>query len=282
MACLEWRAREESVLYEAYWGLEEKPFENTPDPRFLYHSENSTDVFTRLLYALQSNRGAVLLTGASGCGKTLVARALIQELDPEKTEVALLTNPRWSADEFLREVLYQLGEGGSLEDRPQIIHRLNEVLYDNFSAGKETLVLIDEGQLIEELAVLEEIRLLLNFQLNDAFLINLLLVGQPPMGQHIRDFAPLDQRIATRGTLEPFSQEEVRGYIEHRLQVAGRQEPVFTDEAIELIDEYSAGIPRKINNICDISLLIGYSRKCERIDADWIKRLIQAESSNGA
>ena len=160
-------------MYEAYWGLKEKPFENTPDPRFLYQFKDGDDVFTRLLYTLKGNRGAALLTGESGCGKTLMARALIRELDPVNTEIALLTNPSWSAEEFLREVLYQLGEDSSLETRSQIVHRLHEILYSNYEAGKETLVLIDEGQLIPDAAVFEEIRLVLNFQLNDAFLTNL-------------------------------------------------------------------------------------------------------------
>ena len=269
-------------MYEAYWGLEEKPFENTPDPRFLYLSEEGREVYIRLLYALQSNRGAAMLSGASGCGKTLMARALVQELDPEKVEVAFLTNPRWSPDEFLQEVLYQLGEEEVPEERSRIVHRLNELLYEIYSAGRETLVLIDEGQLIEDPAVLEEIRLLLNFQLNDAFLIDLLLVGQPSMARQIRNCSSLDQRISVRGVLKPLSQEEVGEYIAHRLGVAGRREPIFTDDAIASIDEYSAGIPRKINNICDIALVVGFSRKLERIDAGWIKRLAQSESVDGA
>lgn len=269
-------------MYEVYWGLREKPFENTPDPRFLYLSKQSQEVYDRLLYALQNRRGAAMLTGASGCGKTLMARALVQKLDPTKTEVALLHNPRWTADDFLREILYQLGDTAPPVERPQILHRLNEVLYENYSAGKETLVLIDEGQLIEDRAVLEEIRLLLNFQLNDAFLVTLLLVGQPAMAQKIRELASLDQRIAARGTLKPLAQEEVGAYIAHRLEVAGRREPIFTEEAIALIDEYSAGIPRKINNLCDIALVIGYSRKLESLDAGWIRRLIEAESGDGA
>jgi type II secretory pathway predicted ATPase ExeA len=271
----------EFSLYEAYWGLKEKPFENTPDPRFLYQSEDIGDVFTRLLYTLNGNRGAALLTGESGCGKTLMARALVQSLNPENTEVALLTNPSWSADEFLKEILYQLGEDSPLESRSQVVHRLHEVLYENYQAGKETLVLIDEGQLIDDSAVFEEIRLVLNFQLNDAFLITLLLVGQPVLAQRVQAYAPLEQRIATRSVLRPFLQEEVNGYIAHRLQVAGRQEPIFAPEAIELVSKYSGGIPRKVNNICDIALVIGFSRKLETIDADWMQRLIQSESGNG-
>ena len=269
-------------MYEAYWGLKEKPFENTPDSRFLYHSEDSDDVFTRLLYTLKGNRGAALLTGESGCGKTLMARALVQELDPVNTEIALLTNPSWSAEEFLREILYQLGEDSQLETHSQIVHRLHEILYGSYEAGKETLVLIDEGQLIRDAAVFEEIRLGLNFQLNDAFLITLLLVGQPALAQWVQAYEPLEQRIATRGMLRPLQQKEVDSYIVHRLQIAGREEVIFSPDAVELVYRYSGGIQRKVNNIFDIALVIGYSSKIERIDGDWMQRLIQSESGNGA
>ncbi len=268
-------------MYEAYWGLQEKPFENTPDPRFLYQSGGGAVAYRLLHYALENNRGAALLTGDSGCGKTLVTRALIQDLDPAKTEIALLTNPRWTPEEFISEILYELGHEEELTERAQIVHRLHEVLYENFEAGKNTLVLIDEGQLMKDPAVLEELRLLLNYQLNDAFLVTLLLVGQPGLGQQIRDFPPLDQRVVTRGHLKPLSVEEVRKYIEHRLKTAGRTESIFTEGAIELVDQYAEGIPRKVNNICDVALVVGFSRKLKHIDADWVKRLIQAEGGNG-
>ena len=216
-------------MYEAYWGLQEKPFESTPDPRFLYQSGGGAVAYRLLHYALENNRGAALLTGDSGCGKTLVTRALIQDLDPAKTEIALLTNPRWTPEEFISEILYELGHEEELTERAQIVHRLHEVLYENFEAGKNTLVLIDEGQLMKDPAVLEELRLLLNYQLNDAFLVTLLLVGQPGLGQQIRDFPPLDPRVVTRGHLKPLSVEEVHKYIEHRLKIAGRTESIFTE-----------------------------------------------------
>ena len=266
---------------EAYWGLKEKPFENTPDPRFLFHPGDNGDVFHRLLYALKGSRGAAMLTGESGCGKTLMARALVQELNPDNIEVAFLTNPSWGPDDFLREVLYQLGEDTQLTSRSDILHRVHEVLYENYEAGKETLVLIDESQLIEDPEVFEEIRLILNFQLNDAFLVTLLLVGQPQLADRVAGQSALDQRVAARGVVKPLQQQEVEQYIAHRLKTAGREEPAFADQAMDPIFEYSAGIPRKINNICDIALVVGFSRKLSLIDADWIARLVRAEGGNG-
>ena len=264
-------------MYESYWGLQEKPFENTPDPRYLYQSADGAEVYERLQYAINSNRGAALLTGESGCGKTLMARALLQQLDADRTEIALLNNPCSTAEEFLREVLYQLGEDGPPEGRTQAIHRIHEILYEFYEAGKETVIFIDEGQLLEDSAILEEIRLLLNFQLNDAFLVTLLLAGQPALRERIRKYSPLDQRMATRGVLRPFGPEECHGYIAHRLETAGRVEEIFTADAIDLVYEYSAGVPRKLNNICDIALVIGFSRKLEKIDVEAMARLIQAE-----
>ena len=269
-------------MYEAYWALKEKPFENTPDPRFLFRKGDREDVFTRLLYTLDSNRGAAMLTGESGCGKTLMARALVQQLNPDSMEVALLTNPTWNPEGFAREVLYQLGQDEPPQSRPEIMHRLHEVLFENYEGGKKTLVLIDEGQLIQDAAVLEEIRLILNFQLNDAFLVTLMLVGQPDLAARIKAFAPLDQRVAARGMLKPLAIEEAGAYIAHRLHVAGRQEPVFSPEAVALIHDHAEGIPRKINNLCDIALVIGFSRKLSAIDADWMTRFIRAESGESA
>ena len=119
-------------MYQAYWGLQEKPFENTPDPRFFYESADVSEVYTRLLYTIKSNHGAALLTGDSGCGKTLMSRALLRELDSDHTEIALLNTPSQTAEEFLREVLYQLGDDQPIEGRSQIIHRIHEILYEYY------------------------------------------------------------------------------------------------------------------------------------------------------
>ena len=269
-------------MYEAYWGLDKKPFENTPDPRFLYRSDDLEDLYTRLLYTLSSRHGAALISGESGCGKTMITRALLHELDPDKTEIALLSNPCRTAEEFLREILYQLGEDGGDLDRARLVHRIHEIIFEAYSHGRDTVVVVDEAQSLEEAEIFEEIRLLLNLQLDDAFLITLLLVGQPQLSERMRKHPALDQRIATRGFLRPFDEPTTADYVGHRLRTAGRSEPLFSPHALLLAFEYSNGIPRKINNICDIALVIGFSRKLDLIDGDWMARLIQAERGDGA
>ncbi len=267
-------------MYQDYWGLQEKPFENTPDPRFFYRSPATTETFAKLLYALRSNQGGILLTGESGCGKTMLSRSLVNELDPDKTEVALLTSPSPTPTQLLREILYQVGETQLDEDHTEIVHRLNGRLYDNFSLGKTTVVIIDEGQLLEDAKLFEEIRLLLNFQLNDAFLITLLLIGQPELGERIRNLPQLDDRLSARGLLRPLERRDVGAYINHRMGIAGRTDPVFTPEAIELISQYSGGIPRRLNYVCDLCLVLGYSQQVSQIDEKLAYRIILDEEDS--
>ena len=269
-------------MYESYWGLQEKPFENTPDPRFLFHTGDSDATFARLLYTLKSNRGAAMLTGPAGSGKTLFTRALLQKFDEAETEVALLTQPCADGAEFLSEVLYQLGEDAPPGERQAAVHRLQEILYDNHAAGKQTLVIVDEAHLLADDGIFAEMQLLLKFQLNDAFLVTLLLAGQPPLEEKIKAFASLDQSIASRGRLRPLEAEETSSYIAHRLAAAGREEAVFDAEALAAIHGYAEGFPRKINNICDIALVIGYSRKLEGLDGQWVDQLIRTERGDGA
>jgi len=267
-------------LYQDFWGLKEKPFENTPAPRFFFRSPTVTETFAKLLYAIKSNQGAVLLTGEAGCGKTMLSRSLVDELDPDKTEVALLTSPSPTPTDLLREILYQIGENQLDEDHTEIVHRLNGRLYDNFSLGKSTLVIIDEGQLLTDNSLFEEIRLLLNFQLNDAFLITLLLIGQPELGERIRNLSQLDDRLSARGILRPLERRDVGAYINHRMNVAGRSESAFSPEAVELISQYSGGIPRRLNHICDLCLVLSYSSQIDLVDEAMAYRIILDEEES--
>ncbi|MBN2280596.1 MAG: AAA family ATPase [Candidatus Marinimicrobia bacterium] len=265
-------------MYLNYWKLKDKPFENTPNPRFLYHSSKHDEAFVRLVYAINSLKGAAMLSGDYGCGKTLLMHTLIQQLPADKFNIAYLTNPRWSAIELIKEILYQLKVETSSTDRADLLHQLYDYLIETFGQGKHTIVIIDEAQSIEQMETLEELRMLLNFQFNDRFLLTLLLIGQPELKEMVRNIPQLDQRIAVRYHLKKFNSGETKDYIYYRLQVAGNKYRLFSDQAIQQIYEYSDGTPRKINNICDLSLLLGFGQRVNQIQTEHIRSIINSES----
>lgn len=260
-------------MYLTYWGLKEKPFENTPDPKYMYYSIRHKEALLNLLYAVSENKGAALLTGDIGCGKTLIARTLVSRLDPEEFEIALITNPRFDEQEFIREILYQFGVDSIAAKKLETVHTLNDFLYKNSQKGIKTILIIDEAQLIINSDILEEIRLLLNFQLDDQFLLTLILIGQPELRDKIRKMPQLDQRIGIRYHLEHLTFQDTGSYITQRLLQAGREEQIFTDQAVRIVFRYSEGIPRKINTICDLCLVMGSARNLHRIDEGIVQEL---------
>lgn len=263
-------------MYKDYWGLKELPFENVPDPRFFYPSAEHQEALLRLFYGVNSRKGAVMLTGEVGCGKTVLSRTLIQDLPPDRYEVAVVANPSLAPIEFLREILYQLGQETTTESKVDLLHALNDQMVQNLNGGKDTVVIIDEAQAIDDPDTLEELRLLLNFQLNDRFLLTLLMIGQPELGDRIARIQQLEQRIAIKYHLGPLKEEDVQSYIQTRLEKAGVTRSIFADEAIEVIYRTSRGIPREINNLCDICLLLGFSSQAEEIDFAVVQKASQA------
>ena len=266
-------------MYEAYWGLREKPFQNTPDPRFLYNSRQHEDALSRLIYAVRERVGAALLTGVFGCGKTLLGRALMRELNQEKYKVAFLTNPQMSYVELLMLMTYELGKRDLPTKKTEVLTNvvylaLKDILHKNYKEGKETVIVVDEAHLIDSPEVFEGLRLLLNFQLEDRFLLTLLLMGQPELTDKINEFRQLEQRISIKCHLDNLSEEDTKKYVVHRYRVASSKEPPFTAEALQAIYEYSGGIPRRINRLCDLSLLNGFGKKAEKIDQDIIQEEI--------
>ncbi len=262
-------------MYEEYWGLREKPFENTPNPRFYYRSPEHEETFARMLYAIRERKGAAVISGEYGSGKTLLGRALMQELDDERYEVAFLFNPKLSALQFLKELVHQLGGNGQDNDKVRLMRNLNEVLYANYRRGKDTVVLIDEAQAIPDEEVFEEIRLLLNFQLNDRFLLTLLLVGQPELREKVAAIPQFAQRVAVQYHLKGLTFRETENYIRHRLEVAGAYYDMFLNESYSLIHERSGGIPRRINHICDLSLFEGLGNRVSRIGLEIIRSVLE-------
>lgn len=268
-------------MYEVYWNLKERPFVNTPDPKFLYFSQEHEEALSRLRYAVEMNMGGCMLTGVFGCGKTLLNQALIESLEKlGNYKVALVTNAFLSHIELLRMIAYDLGAKNLPEKKTEILtdfllQTLEKILYNNNDDGKHTVVIIDEAHIIEDKLIFEELRLLLNFQLKDQFLLTLILSGQPELKNSVENIKQLSQRIPVRCSLDRFDGEDTKNYILHRLNVAGRTEPVFEEGAYRIIHERSGGIPRRINNICEMSLLAGFSKNTTLIGADIINDVVK-------
>ena len=261
-------------MYLEYWGFVLFPFENVPDPRFLYLSQSHEEALSRLLYAAKMKKGGAMLSGEVGCGKTTLAKVCIQELSGDKFDIAMVVNPRLEPMEFLQEVLYQFGIPDVPDSKVKCLRFLNDKLARNMKDGKESLLLIDEAQLLPP-SSLEEIRLLFNAQLEDRFLITVLLFGQPELKERIRNMPQLDQRIPIKYHLPPFDHEDCVKYIVFRQKKAGRKENAFAPEAMEKIYESTRGVPRKINNLCDLALLVGYSRGEKMIDSNTVESIVR-------
>ena len=263
-------------MYETHWRLREKPFENTPDPRFLYHSQRHEEALSRILYAVKERKGAGLLTGEYGSGKTLLSRVLLQELSSERYRTALIFNPRLPTLELIKEIIYRLGGNvSSLSSKSDLIHYFNQMLYKNMDDNKDTVIVIDEAQAIPEENSFEELRLLLNFQLNENFLLTIILLGQPELKERMKELPQLKQRFAVSYHLTALAKDETKEYIQHRLEVAGSKDEIFSVDALDEIYRFSGGIPRKVNNICDLALLTGYGTALDKISKEMIREVAE-------
>jgi general secretion pathway protein A len=260
-------------MYLEYWGLDVYPYEIVPDLKFVYNSGHYREAMTRLIYAISRRKGAALLTGDVGCGKTTLSRALIQHLSQKEYHVGLITNPMLEPIEFIREILYQFGLDPVSHSKHDLLNALGEMMMKDFRENKVTILVIDEAQLLSP-TNFEEVRLLLNYQFNDRFLLNLLLIGQPELRGIIRRIEQLDSRIAIRYHLGPLGFDEMVQYVGFRLTRAGAKREIFTSDAFEELHRQTKGVPRRVNNLCDMSLLIGFGIKAEKIDADVIREAI--------
>jgi general secretion pathway protein A len=266
-------------MYESYWGLQEPPFSLTPDPRFLYLSRAHEDALMMLHYAITRNKGAAMLCGDIGLGKTTISRKLLELLDPVQYQLVLIVNPILTPIQVLREILTQLGHPVDSRNRQVLVQELHSKLLENYERGRQIVVLIDEAHLIRSSATLEELRLLLNCQMNDRFLVNLLLLGQLELRPKIDKVPALQQRIAIRFSLGPLDVQETGGMIDHRMRTAGfaGEQSVFTPDAIFEIHKYSNGTPRLISQAADNALLVGAMQKLKRIDGFTMHAILNDE-----
>jgi general secretion pathway protein A len=262
-------------MYTSFFGLAEKPFAITPDPRYLYLSERHAEALAHLLYGINESGGFIQLTGEVGTGKTTVVRTLLSRV-PHHADVAVILNPRVTPVEFLLTICEELGLAIAETDRDsvkQMVDALNRRLLNAHAEGRRIIVLVDEAQNLS-IDVLEQVRLLTNLETPTQKLLQIILIGQPELRELLdrTDLRQLAQRITGRYHLMPLSREETKGYVRHRLRVAGATEEIFTPGALLELHRLSLGIPRVINVACDRALLGAYTQETKKINASLVRR----------
>jgi general secretion pathway protein A len=261
-------------MYLSFFGLSEKPFAITPDPRYLYLSERHAEALAHLLYGINESGGFIQLTGEVGTGKTTVVRTLLSRV-PQHADVALILNPRVTPVEFLQTICEELGLSVAHADRDSVKHMvdaLNQRLLAAHAEGRRIIVIVDEAQNLSP-DVLEQVRLLSNLETPTQKLLQIILIGQPELRVLVdrSELRQLAQRITGRYHLEPLSREETGRYVHHRLRVAGCSEEIFTPSALVEVHRVSTGIPRVINVTCDRALLGAYTRETRKVTAPLVR-----------
>ncbi len=262
-------------MYLEHYGFSVKPFDKTPNPAFFYQSPIHEEALARLQYGAEEKE-LTLLTGEIGTGKTLLSRALIGIL-PENYLPILIINPRLSPNQFLKTVARRLGIESPSYFRIDLLDQINEALYRYYEEDICPVIIIDEAQLIPSRSTFDEIRLLTNFQLDDANLLSLILIGQPELRKRLKHgkFEAIRQRIGIRYHLGPIGREDTGKYIVHRLLTAEGDREVLSEEAVDVIFRYSGGLPRVINNIAANALLMGFSKDLAQIGPDIILDVVE-------
>lgn len=270
-------------MYLEYYGLTEPPFDITPNPRFLFYSAKHREAFNHLLYGIRERKGFVQLTGEVGAGKTTLCRAMLEQLNGQFS-TALILNPALDADQLMKAIttefgipVHQLGL-----DRLDTLAVFNEFLLRQVEQGKETVLIIDEAQDLPD-EMLEQVRLLSNLETDNRKLLQIVLMGQTELRDRLNrhEMRQLRQRITVRYHLHPLSRQEVTQYVQHRLHVSGANgTPYFTRPALWRVYNYSKGIPRLVNAICDKSLLAGYVQQSRKIDYGTVGTAIRELEGN--
>jgi general secretion pathway protein A len=263
-------------MYASFFGLNEKPFSITPDPRYLYLGRRHAEALAHLLYGVTESGGFIQLTGEVGTGKTTVVRSLLEQL-PAHAEVALVLNPRLSPDEFLLAICEELHiEIPAGAGQKMMVDALNERLLEAHAAGRRVVLIVDEAQNLST-DVLEQIRLLTNLETAKQKLLQIILIGQPELREVLArsDLRQLAQRITGRYHLEPLGADELRAYVRHRLEVAGSRTDIFSTGAVKVLHQSSGGIPRLVNVIADRALLGAWSQEEPAVSAAMARKAAQ-------
>ncbi len=270
-------------MYETFYGLTAKPFQLNPDPTFYFDSRGHHRALSYLEYGLHQNEGFIVITGEVGAGKTTLVRHLLQKLDPNRVVAAQLVSTQLDAEDILRMVSAAFGLRSKRLEKADILLGLEMFLVSLTAVGKRALLIVDEAQNLTQRAV-EELRMLSNFQLGEHALLQSFLVGQPEFREMMAgdNMQQLRQRVIASYHLGPMDAGETRAYIEHRLALVGwKGNPRFEDGVFDLVFDFTSGIPRRINTLCDRLLLAGFlegKNVLARADVDAVVEEMKAEA----
>jgi type II secretory pathway predicted ATPase ExeA len=262
-------------MYKRFYGLQTNPFNLNPDPRFLYESRWVEEALACLKYGIESRKGFVMLTGEVGTGKTTLLNKLLRFLRAKGLSTAYVFNPRLKVMEFLQYMMADFGLPADSNGKAAYLQRLNQFLLERYSAGKTAVLIVDEAQNLS-VDVLEEIRMLTNLETSTEKLLQIILCGQPELETKMKDpnLRQLRQRIAIRARTHALNLEETGKYIQVRLGIAGASaDPIFSAEAVEAIYEFSRGIPRVINLLCEHALITGFADQLRPIPARVLRQV---------
>jgi general secretion pathway protein A len=266
-------------MYEQFYGLREKPFTLTPNPRYIFYTDRYRAALEHLLYGIDQREGFMLLTGMVGTGKTTLCRELLERLRDGRTQTALIFNPFLNATELLQALLTEFGCSFPPDaSKRDLLDRLNRYLLAQLVAGHTCVAVIDEAQHLSP-ELLEQMRVLSNLETETEKLLQIILVGQPELRERIQQpsLAQLDQRVSLRCSLSDLTLEETERYIYHRLQIAGASGGfTFTRAAIRRLHQESQGIPRLINLIADRTLLAGYVSRATKLAPKHVRQALQS------
>lgn len=259
-------------MYEQYWKLREKPFENDLNIGFFYHSRDHREALVRIIYAIMESKACVLLTGDAGCGKSYLLNSLARELTEKRVKVAMVRNPSSDPLDLLKQVAQTFGVRNAQATKSELVASLEQYLGYYRERGVRVVLIVDDADTIENDRAYEELRLLLNLSLAGKPLLTLVLAGSSRLRAQVRRTPGLAQRVAVSYALPPLTEEECIAYVNHRMKTVEGDHHIFDIRALRDVYRSARGIPRMINNICDLSLLLGAAEGRRNIDSRVVAR----------